>query len=211
MAGSGSLFIVSGPSGAGKSALSRTALQTIPGLKFSISYTTRPPRGSECDGVEYHFVDRATFETLVQRGDLLEWAEVYGNCYGTSRQVLDDALGKGDDMLLDVDVQGARTIRSRRPKAITVFVLPPSYQVLRDRLESRKEDKKYVIEQRLKIARKEIDTYSDYDYLIINDKLEKSVEELRAIIIGSRCRMAARAGAAESIVATFGGVDAEDP
>ncbi len=211
MAGSGSLFIVSGPSGAGKSALSRAVVQTIPGLKFSVSYTTRLPRGSESDGVEYHFVDRGTFETLARRGDLLEWAEVYGNYYGTSRQVVDEALLEGNDVLLDVDVQGARTIGTRRREAITVFVLPPSYQVLRDRLESRKEDKKYVIEQRLKIACREIDSYSDYDYLIINDKLEKSVEELRAIIIGSRCRMTARAGAAESIVATFGGVDAEDP
>ncbi len=180
-------------------------------LKFSISYTTRPPRGSECDGVEYHFVDRGTFETLVRGGEFLEWAEVYGNYYGTSRRLVDEALWNGDDVLLDVDVQGARTLRSRHPEAITIFVLPPSYRLLRERLESRKEDKKFVIEQRLKIARREINFYGDYDYLIINDDLDRSTEELRAIIIGSRCRMAVRAGAAESIVATFGGVDAEDP
>ncbi len=211
MTGSGNLFIVSGPSGAGKSVLSKWAVKAVPKLRFSISYTTRPPRGSERDGIEYNFVDRAAFKELARAGDLLEWARVYGNYYGTSRRMVDEILETGDDVLLDVDVQGARTIRARRPEAITVFILPPSYQVLRDRLECRKEDKKYVIKQRLKIACREIDSYRDYDFLIINDDLGRSMEELKAIIIGSRCRLAARAGVAESIVATFGGLDAEDP
>lgn len=211
MAAFGDLFIVSGPSGAGKSALSAWAVQSVPGLRFSISYTTRSPRGSERDGVEYHFVDRGAFEDLVHGGELLEWAEVYGNYYGTSRRQIDEILGNGEDVLLDVDVQGARAIRRKRPESISIFVLPPSFQVLRDRLISRKEDRKYVIEQRLKIACKEIKSYEDYDYLIINDNLGKSMEELRAIIVGSRCRKTARALVAESIVATFGGADAEDP
>ncbi len=211
MTGSGNLFIVSGPSGAGKSVLSKWAVKAVPKLRFSISYTTRPPRGSERDGIEYNFVDRAAFKELARAGDLLEWARVYGNYYGTSRRMVDEILETGDDVLLDVDVQGACTIRARRPEAITVFILPPSYQVLRDRLECRKEDKKYVIKQRLKIACREIDSYRDYDFLIINDDLGRSMEELKAIIIGSRCRLAARAGVAESIVATFGGLDAEDP
>jgi guanylate kinase len=186
-------------------------LGALPGLRFSISYTTRPPRESERDGVDYHFVTRTQFETLARCGELLEWAEVYGNFYGTSRKFVDETLEQGDDVLLDVDVQGARSIREMRPCAIRIFILPPSYRILRSRLENRKLDKDYVIENRLRIACREITQYRDYDYLIINDEFERSSEELKAIILGSRCRMAARAESAESIIATFGGLDAEDP
>src|SRR5512143_1386874 len=157
----GSLIIVSGPSGAGKSVLASTVLAELKNLFFSVSYTTRAPRGNERDGVEYHFVTRERFETLVQKGYLLEWAEVYGNYYGTARQFIDDKLRGGGDVLLDVDVQGARTIRGKRPDAVGIFIMPPSYQVLRMRLENRKLDKDYVIEQRLKIARREIAQYND--------------------------------------------------
>ena len=207
----GSLIIVSGPSGAGKSVLSSSVLALLPAVSFSVSSTTRPPRGNERDGVEYHFVSLAEFEALVQGGKLLEWANVYGNFYGTSRQFIDDRLAQGDDVLLDIDVQGARTIRTKRPDAFSVFIMPPSYQVLRHRLESRRLDKEYVIEQRLKIALHEIAQYKSFDYLIVNDELDESVEELKAIILGSRCRMTARAESAELIVATFGGLDAESP
>jgi len=207
----GSLIIVSGPSGAGKSALVSAVLAVMPEVCFSVSYTTRAPRGSERDGVEYHFVGKDEFESLIRRGDLLEWAEVYGNYYGAARKFIDDNLVQGNDVLLDVDVQGARTIRDRRREAISVFIMPPSYQVLRMRLENRKLDKRYVIEQRLKIARHEISYYRDYEYLIVNNSFDASVEELKAVILGSRCRMGARAESAESIVATFGGMDAEDP
>ncbi len=138
MSRTGNLIIVSGPSGAGKSALSSSALTSIPRLKFSISYTTRAPRGTEQNGVEYHFVEKAEFEALIRQSELLEWAEVYGNLYGTSRKVVDEILDEGDDVLLDVDVQGAFSIRRRRPEAVTVFILPPSFKVLRERLESRK-------------------------------------------------------------------------
>jgi guanylate kinase len=211
MACSGKLIIVSGPSGAGKSALSAAVLQTVPNLKFSISYTTRLPRGKEKDGVEYCFVSHARFETLINEGELLEWAEVYGNLYGTSKQRIDESLTCGEDILLDIDVQGARSIRGKRPDAVSIFILPPSYQVLRRRLESRKLDKDYEIENRLKIARQEIQQYGDYDYLIINEGLEESMAELRAIIMGLRCRTAARAEKAHSIIATFGGLDATNP
>jgi guanylate kinase len=211
MGRTGSLIIVSGPSGAGKSALSASVLSAIPRLKFSVSYTTRAPRGLERNGVEYNFVDKASFEQLIREGELLEWAEVYGNFYGTSRKVVDNSLAQGDDVLLDVDVLGASSIRRKRPEAIAIFILPPSFQVLRERLESRKQDKHYVIRQRLKIACDEIKAYREYDYLIINKNLGQSIEELKAIITGSRCRMAVRSGAAENIVATFGGFDAEDP
>jgi guanylate kinase len=205
----GSLIIVSGPSGAGKSALASAVLVELGGLFFSVSYTTRAPRGNERDGVEYHFVTRAQFEALIRNGDLLEWAEVYGNYYGTGWKFIDSKLQDGGDVLSDVDVQGARTIRDKRPDAIGIFIMPPSYRVLRMRLENRKLDKEYVIEQRLKTARREIMQYYDYDYLIINNDLKESVGELKAIILGSRCRMTSRAESAGSIIATFGGLDAE--
>jgi len=207
----GNLIIVSGPSGAGKSAIASLVLKRLPGLCFSISYTTRAPRANERDGVDYFFVGKGEFESLIRSGNLLEWAEVYGNLYGTAGRFIDEQLAKGDDVLLDIDVQGARSIRGLRPGAITVFILPPSYQVLRRRLENRKLDKDYVIEHRLRIARQEIAQYRSYDYLIINEELETAVEDLRAIILGSRCRIAMRSGDAESIVATFGGLDAKDP
>jgi len=207
----GNLIIVSGPSGAGKSAISAGVLEQLPGLKFSVSYTTRAPRGGEQNGVHYNFVSRDQFDGLVRKGEMLEWAEVYGNFYGTSRRVIDDALSGGDDVLLDVDVQGARTICGKRPGATSVFIMPPSYGVLRERLEQRRLDKAYVIEQRLRVAYEEIRQFADYDYLIINSDLGKAIEELKAIVVGSRCRMKRRTEDAQAIVATFGGVNAEDP
>jgi guanylate kinase len=211
MAQTSNLIIVSGPSGAGKSALASSVLGMLTNLRFSISYTTRLPRRNERDGVDYHFVTQEQFETLTRCGEWLEWAVVYGNYYGTSRKLVDAMLAQGDDVLLDVDVQGARSIRDMRPDAISIFILPPSYGILRSRLENRKLDKDYVIENRLKIARQEITQYRDYDFLIINEELDRSSEELKAIILGSRCRMMAQAGSAESIIATFGGLNAEGP
>jgi guanylate kinase len=205
----GNLIIVSGPSGAGKSALAAAALAALPAVNFSISYTTRGPRGNERNGVEYHFVSKDEFEALIQSGDLLEWAEVYGNYYGTGWKFIDAKLRLGEDVLLDVDVQGARTIRAKRPDAISIFILPPSFQMLRTRLANRKLDKDYVIENRLRIARQEILQYCEYEYLIFNDDFRNSVEELKAIIAGSRCRRTLRSDLAGSIVATFGGLDAE--
>jgi len=211
MACAGKLIIVSGPSGAGKSALAAAVLKSMANLKFSISYTTRAPRGKERDGVEYYFVGRDRFRELIEAGELLEWAEVYGNLYGTSKAKIEASLESGEDVLLDIDVQGARSIRSKRPDAVSVFILPPSYEVLRHRLESRKLDKDYEIEHRLKIARQEILSFTHYDYLIVNQDLDESVGELKAIVTGLRCRMAARAEKAKSIIATFGGLDAENP
>jgi guanylate kinase len=207
----GNLFIVSGPSGAGKSALAASVLASVPNLHFSISYTTRAPRGSERDGVEYYFVTKEDFWALERGGLLLEWAEIYGNLYGTSQREIDEILARGGDVLLDIDVQGARTLRQKRPEGVSVFILPPSYQVLRERLERRSLDKAYEIEQRLRIAGQEIRQYVNYDYLIINEVFEQSAEELKAIIIGNRCRSGVRSGNAETIVATFGGINAEHP
>lgn len=186
-------------------------LQTIPGLRFSISYTTRAPRGVERDGVEYFFVDESKFRSLIQQDELLEWAEVHGHFYGTSQRHVDEMLRQGEDVILDIDVQGAGIIRRKRPDAVSVFILPPSFEVLRERLLGRSLDAGFVIEKRLKIAREEIRHYKEYEYLIINKDLDSSVLELESIIRGARCRMEARSESARSILATFGGMDAEDP
>lgn len=208
---SGNLIIVSGLSGSGKSTLAAGVLKTVPRLKFSISHTTRAPRGDEKHGVEYFFVDREEFQSLIRADKFLEWAEVYGYYYGTSRDFVDDFLKNGQDVLLDIDVQGARIIRQKRKEAVGIFIMPPSYEVLRERLRSRSLDPGFVIEQRLKIACEEIRHYKDYEYLIINEDRGSSMEELRSIISGVRCRMAARIESARAVVATFGGMNAEDP
>ncbi len=207
---SGNLIIVSGPSGAGKSALATGVLKAVPQLRFSISYTTRLPRGSEKHGVEYFFVNRQEFQSLIRGEDLLEWAEVHGNYYGTSRSFVDAIREKGEDVLLDIDVKGARIVRQKIRAAIGVFILPPSYQVLRDRLQRRNLDDGVIVEQRLKRACEEISHYKDYDYLIINEDLDGSIRELAAIIVGARCRIAARIESARSVLTTFGGMDAEN-
>ena len=207
----GNLIIVSGPSGAGKSALVEGVLQSLTNIRFSVSFTTRAPRGTEKDGVEYYFVGREEFETLIRDDALLEWAEVHDHYYGTSRKFVDDELGQGQDVILDIDVQGAQTIRSKRPDTVSVFVMPPSYQVLRERLERRSLDEGLVIKQRLKRACNEIRCYKEYDYLIVNKDLDDSICELEAIISGNRCRIASRMESAKSVLATFGGMDAENP
>ncbi len=206
----GNLIIVSGPSGAGKSVLVSGVLQRMSHVKFSVSYTTRAPRGTEQNGVEYFFVDREKFQSKIRGEEFLEWAEVHGNYYGTSRKFVDDLLQQGEDVLLDIDVQGAQILRKKRTDAISVFILPPSYQVLRERLTRRSLDAGFEIEKRLRIACREIGHYRDYDYLIINSELGVSVEELQSIILGARCRTAVRSESARSVLDTFGGIDAED-
>lgn len=204
------MIIVSGPSGAGKSILASRVLQRVPHLKFSVSYTTRAPRGSERNGVEYFFVGREEFQERIRGNDLLEWAEVHGNYYGTSRKFVDDLMLQGEDVLLDIDVQGASIVRQKCPEAVAIFILPPSYRVLRERLMRRSLDPGFVIEKRLKIACEEIRRYTNYDYLIVNEELDSSTLELQSIILGVRCRTAARSERAETVIATFGGLDAED-
>ena len=201
----GNLFILSGPSGVGKSALSEYALRSLPDLQFSVSYTTRAPRGGERDGVEYFFTDRRKFESLISDGEFLEWAKVHDNYYGTSRNHIDDFLRQGNDVILDIDVQGARSVKQTRPDAVTIFLLPPSFYALRERLLRRSLDNTDVIEKRLKIAREEIRRFTEYDYLIVNDDLENAERELAAIIVSTRCRMDARSNAAVSIMECFGG------
>jgi guanylate kinase len=189
---SGILFIISAPSGSGKTTLVDALRQYVPNLDFSISYTTRPPRGSEQDGREYHFIRRSQFEEMIGRGQFLEYADVFGNYYGTAKSVLQDAEKRGNDLLLDIDVQGERQVKAKDPEAVSIFVLPPSRTELESRLRKRSRSENVVseevIERRLATARKEIENYPNYDYILINDRLEQSVDELQAIVLGERLR-----------------------
>ncbi len=182
------VFIISAPSGSGKSTLVSHLLADLPGLMFSISYTTREPRGAERDGESYHFISRPEFEAMVARDEFLEWAEVFGNCYGTHRGVLEEARACGRDLVLDIDVQGARQLIEKIPEAVTVFILAPSRQVLERRLRARGEDRNDVIERRLREAAEEIRRYSDYHYVLINRELAESDAILSSIVRAERVR-----------------------
>lgn len=182
------VYIISAPSGSGKSTLVNELMRLVPKLDFSISYTTRPPRGSEKNGKQYHFVPREEFEQMIQADEFLEYADVFGNCYGTARCFLREAEKNGHDLLLDIDVQGARQIKQRLPDAISIFVLPPDRKTLEWRLRHRSEDAADVIERRLVKAGGEIENYDKYDYILINDKLEESSEILQSIVISERMR-----------------------
>ena len=182
------VFIVSAPSGSGKTTLVSRLLASLPGLMFSVSYTTRKPRGDEVDGHSYRFVSRADFEARIAGGEFLEWAEVFGNYYGTHRGILEEAQAQGKDLVLDIDVQGARQLRSRIPEAVSVFILAPSRQILEQRLRARGEDREDVIERRLRDAAEEIRQYSVYDYVLINRDLDESDATLSAIVRAERVR-----------------------
>jgi len=182
------VFIISAPSGSGKSTLVSHLMAELPGLMFSISYTTRQPRGAERDGESYHFVSRPEFEDMVAREEFLEWAEVFGNYYGTHRGILEEARARGRDLVLDIDVQGARQLIQKIPEAVTVFILAPSRQILERRLRARGEDRDEVIERRLRDAAEEIRRYSDYHYVLINRELAESDAILSSIVRAERVR-----------------------
>jgi len=182
------VFIISAPSGSGKSTLVSHLMAGVPGLMFSISYTTRKPRGAEKDGESYHFVSRPEFVAMVARDEFLEWAEVFGNYYGTHRGVLEEAQAGGRDLVLDIDVQGARQLVKKIPEAVTVFILAPSRQILERRLRARGEDRDEVIERRLRDAAEEIRRYSDYHYVLINRELAESDAILSSIVRAERAR-----------------------
>ena len=186
----GILFIISAPSGSGKSTLVNQVRSDVSGLDFSISYTTREPRGSEQQGREYHYIDRATFEHMQMADEFLESADVYGNLYGTARHALTDAKKHGNDLLLDIDVQGAAQVRRQMPDSVNVFVMPPTPEALasRLRLRSQAEGKisEEVIQRRLAKARVEIENYDEYGYILVNDVLHHAVEELEAIVASER-------------------------
>ena len=183
-----SVFIISAPSGSGKSTLVHRLLQSVPGLSFSISYTTRPPRPSETNGVDYIFISRAEFELRLARGEFLEYAEVFGNYYGTHRSTFEKAAHSGQDLVLDIDVQGARQLKVAIPEAISIFVLPPSREVLEQRLRARSQDSEEVIRRRLKGAAEEVHNYTQYDYVLINRELEESAARLATVVKAERLR-----------------------
>jgi guanylate kinase len=186
----GILFIISAPSGSGKSTLVSQVRSLVEGLEFSVSYTTRAPRGSETDGREYHFTTRETFQQRIAAGEFLEWAEVFGNYYGTGLSTLGKARAAGKDLLLDIDVQGAVQVMQRLPPAVSIFILPPSPQVLEMRLRNRSEAEhmtsEEVIARRLAQARKELERVWDYKYALVNDVLDQATAEMRAIVLYER-------------------------
>jgi guanylate kinase len=180
------IYIISAPSGSGKSTLVNELLKLVPDLDFSISYTTRDLRGSEQNGKQYHFVSRKEFEQMIRAGEFLEYANFDGNYYGTARRFLQDAGQQGRDLLLDIDVQGAKQIKEKLTDAVSIFVLPPDRKTLEWRLRKRSEDAEEVIARRLVAASREIENYDKYDYILINDKLEESIESLQAIVLSER-------------------------
>jgi guanylate kinase len=191
------VFIISAPSGSGKSTLTNELLKLVSNLEFSISYTTRARRGSEQNGKHYHYVTIDEFNRMIAAGEFLEYANVYGNCYGTAREFLRQAGRSGHDLLLDIDVQGAAQIKRNLTDAISIFVLPPDLKTLEWRLRNRSEDSEDVIERRLLTAKREIEEYDKYDYILINDKLEESCENLRAIVLSERQRRSSAAASEE--------------
>ena len=198
----GILFIISAPSGSGKSTLVNQLRTLVSGLEFSISYTTRPPRGSEEEGREYHFTNRAEFQRMIAAGEFLEYAEVFGNYYGTARRTLQDAEREGKDILLDIDVQGAAQVREKLPDAVSIFIMPPTPEILATRLRNRSRAEGHVeqevIERRLAKARQEIENYRQYGYILVNDILDRAVEELEAIVSSERIRRGDSAITAEA-------------
>ena len=186
----GILFIISAPSGSGKSTLVSQLRSMVEGLEFSVSYTTRALRGSETDGREYHFISREKFQEMIAAGDFLEWAEVFGNFYGTARSALEHAREAGKDLLLDIDVQGAAQVMKKMPEAVSIFVLPPSPQVLERRLRNRSAAEnmtdEVVIKKRLAAARNEVKQVWNYKYALVNDVLEEAAAEMRSVVLYER-------------------------
>jgi guanylate kinase len=197
------VFIISAPSGSGKSTLVHRLLESVDGLLFSISYTTRRPRGAEVNGHDYFFISREEFELRLKHNEFLEWATVFGNYYGTHQNNYDRAVAEGRDLLLDIDVKGARQLKERLPGAISVFILPPSRQILEERLRARSEDAESVIQRRLREAAEEIRNYDQYDYVLVNQDVEESSETLRAIVHAERARRARMEETVRPILKTF--------
>jgi guanylate kinase len=184
----GQIFVISGPSGAGKSTVIRLVMEGVRDLGYSISHTTRAPRENEVDGVNYHFVDRDTFRTMIRKGDLLEWAEVYSDLYGTSFSSIRAQVDRGMDVIMDVDVQGARNLRQGLKDCVLLFLLPPSLEVLEERLRGRATDSEEALLKRMEKALQEIRECLSYDYLVFNDDLSEAVEAVRSIVLSERHR-----------------------
>jgi len=199
-----SVFIISAPSGSGKSTLVSRLLSEVDGLAFSVSYTTRKPRGTEVEGEAYHFIDRIDFERRLAAGEFLESADVFGNYYGTNSAALDAAKKQGKDLVLDIDVQGAAQLKERIPDAVSIFVLPPSREILEQRLRARSQDAEETIQRRLANAAREIRNYRLYDYVLVNNDLNLAVETLKAIVKAERVRRIRVEEKIQPILDTFG-------
>lgn len=204
----GNLVVFSAPSGTGKTTLARRLVASVPRLRVSVSYTTRPRRRDEQDGIDYHFVDRDTFAAMAGDDEFLEWAEIYGHLYGTGRQATEEILAGGSDLLLVIDVQGASWVRKRAPRATFIFLLPPDYQALLQRLRRRGTESSGTEAERLLVARDEIRAWKEYDFLIVNDDLETSLRAAKVVILADRQRRSRMGSVAERVVATFPGAGA---
>ena len=201
--GRGLLFIVSAPSGAGKTTLVERLVEQLPRLRMSRSYTSRAARQGESDGVDYNFVTRDRFESMAAAGEFLEWADVFGNFYGTRASDTEAMLAAGDDVVLVIDVQGARKVRARGLQTCAVFVMPPSFAVLEQRLRGRSKDSEEAIQRRLQVARDEVAAFTEYDFVVVNDEVAAAVDRLRGSVVGERARLQRMQGQAETIVRTF--------
>jgi guanylate kinase len=199
----GLLFIVSAPSGTGKTTIVERLVQVVSGLRLSRSYTSRPARAGEQDGVDYNFISRAHFEELIAQGAFLEWADVFGNYYGTGASDTEAALAAGQDLVLVIDVQGARQVRNRGIETLGVFVLPPSAEVLESRLRGRSKDTEEQIGRRLAVAGSEVGEFEQYEYVVVNDDLDGAVNRMRAIVMAERARVKQMRAEAETIIDTF--------
>jgi len=199
----GVLFVISAPSGTGKSTVSRCLLERVQGMEFSVSYTTRPRREGECDGQHYHFVDRARFQSMIEKKGLLEWANVFGQMYGTGLETTRKALAEGRSLLLDIDVQGASQVRKGHVPCVSVMLLPPDFATLEARLRHRASEGEEELSNRLARARDEAEDYRFFDYVVINDDLNETVDKLESIVRAERLRTSHGNGRARRVLATF--------
>ncbi len=197
------LIVVSAPSGTGKTSIVSSLLQVDPNINLSVSYTTRPPRQNEADGRDYFFVDRARFQEMSKQGGFLESAEVYGNFYGTSRIWIEEKMAAGKDVLLEIDCQGALQVRELYPQALSIFILPPSLETLKQRLKQRGMDENKVIERRLLAAREEVSHVHKYDYLVVNQDLQETVQEIACVVRAERLKVIRQLARQRELIAQF--------
>jgi len=202
--GRGMLIVVSSPSGGGKGTLIDRVLKTVPGVSYSVSYTTRAPRGSEQNGREYFFVDEPAFREMIERGEFLEWANVYGHLYGTSSAQVERERAAGRDIILEIDVQGAESIRHKVAGSVSIFILPPSFELLRERLVTRGTDSASDLERRLKGAPAEVAQYVSFDYVILNDDINRASQQLASVIYAERARRERQEVSLRDALADFG-------
>lgn len=199
----GILFVISSPSGGGKGTLIRRVLKDVPGLSYSVSWTTRSPRPGELDGVNYHFVTVEEFERMRDAGGFLEWAVVHGHLYGTALSVVEQDLAEGRDIILEIDVQGAESVRKAMPSVVGVFIMPPSFDVLKMRLLARMTERPEELALRLSNSRAEVERYAEFDYLVLNDEIERAAAQLASIVYAERARRERQEWIARRVLATF--------